>query len=123
MNRRNFIRGATGLAALAVAGPTLAALSQTDRERLIQQIRSGLVEDQVFVLDEGGPIVIAGINELIIRRCRFVWKDRKPRYFIEMSKSSHVRIESCIFDASQTITETSSPKNGEVFWVGRHSQL
>lgn len=75
MNRRNFIRGAAGLAALAVAGPTLARLSRTDRERLESLIEAGgTIRGQTFLLPDSGPIKISGIKNLLIEECNFIWQ-------------------------------------------------
>ena len=75
MDRRSFIRGFAGLAALAIASPnSLAALSQTDRNRLVSQMRDGgLIEGQTFVIDDGMSIEFQGIRGLTIRNCRFIW--------------------------------------------------
>lgn len=70
MNRRGFIKSFGALAALAVT-PALAKLRQTDAERLIEAMRTGVVSDQTFVLTE--PLTI-DIPNLTITRCRFIFK-------------------------------------------------
>jgi hypothetical protein len=84
MNRRNFLKGAVGLAAVAVTWPTLARLSRSDRERLADQIRTGgVIENQTFLLEGSGPVVIA-VDNLTIRNCRFIWKKRATGYLMEI---------------------------------------
>lgn len=68
MSRRSFIGTVAALAALAVT-PSLAKLPQSDMERLLAMIRTGLVMDQTFHLD--APITIN--FPVVIVNCKFIF--------------------------------------------------
>ena len=96
MNRRTFIGSFAALAALAVT-PSLAKLTQSDMSRLVAMMRTGIVQDQTFVLD--GPIVIDASN-LIINRCTFLFRvltNAMPCIDVPDGVSGTV-IENCVFD-------------------------
>jgi hypothetical protein len=75
MNRRGFLKSFGALAACAVAMPALQAVAPSEQERLVQMMRTGVIENQVFLFD--GPIVI-DIDNLIIRGCRLIFRNLKP---------------------------------------------
>ena len=100
MNRRQFlIRGATGLAAIAVAAKTLDALSPAGRAELVAQMRNdGYVADQTFILEEPLPIEFAGLNGLTIKRCNFLWRQRTKLFFNFGDESiEHGVVSECVF--------------------------
>lgn len=71
MNRRGFIQGFAALAALSVAPGAAAALVQTELDRLIAKMETGLVFNETFYLD--GGIILRGMKGLTITQCRFVF--------------------------------------------------
>lgn len=100
MNRRNFILGAAGLAALAVAGPSLVKLAATDRALLEAQLVSGgIIENQTFLMPDGRGIALVGLNDVTIRNCQFIWKVPLGGCYIEVERSDNVLIQECSFDA------------------------
>lgn len=100
MNRRTFLRGFAGLAAVAVAGPTLAALSKTDRDRLVAQMQNnGVIEDQTFVIRDGKPIMLKDVHGLTIRRCRFIWTTPSDGPYIIVGKGcDYCTLDTCSFE-------------------------
>ena len=94
MNRRNFIRGALGLAALAAAGP-LVSSPKTVIDRILEKAKTGLIEYETFYLDE--PIVFEYQENLTIRNCQFIMT--KPmNTAIIVRKNTRLQIYSCHFD-------------------------
>jgi len=96
VTRRHFIRGAAGLAALAVVGPSLVKLTKTDRERLIEMVKTGVVRDQWFHISE--PVVLRSYHGLLITNCYFVMTDRG---ILDLADSRNVTISYCHFDCRQ----------------------
>lgn len=97
MNRRGFLKSFGALAALAVAGPALAQLEPIANASLIEAMRSGLVENQTFLMD--GPFVI-DIPYLTIRNCTFLFNAKLNETFVRDvfgPKAHHCTIESCSF--------------------------
>jgi len=111
MNRRNFLRGFAGLAALAVAGPSLAALTQTDRERLVAQMRDGgVIEGQTFVIHDGRGITFNNIRNLSIRRCNFIWTTPCTGALLQFGRNTeNCEISNCNFDGGWRRPWMSSP--------------
>lgn len=92
-SRRGFLQGFLALAALAVAGPSLSAISPDDRARLLASAASGLVEHQHFLLRE--PVAL-DIEGLTLRHCTFhfdfsapashgIWFKTQEEFLIEKS--------------------------------------
>lgn len=99
MDRRSFIRGLAGLAAIAVSGKTLAFVLQTERERLLSQmIAGGLIEDQTFIIEDSGPVVFEGINRLTIHNCRFIWRVPRTSHFFVFRQCKEILITNCILE-------------------------
>jgi hypothetical protein len=73
MNRRIFIKGLAGLAALLVAPTVPARLVETEKARFLRMMKTGLIESQTFYLD--APIEIDYVNNLVIRNCVFKLKN------------------------------------------------
>jgi TAT (twin-arginine translocation) pathway signal sequence len=96
MNRRGFLKGLAGLAALACAPSIPAALVQTEQERLLAKMATGLVENEIFYLD--GPVTISGVNNLIINRCIFKCKNLEPNDpIVQIDKCNKLTISNCSF--------------------------
>jgi len=96
MNRREFLRSFSALAAAAVAGPTLARLAATDIERITQAMLAGVVRDQSFYFKH--PIVLE-LPRLIITRCCFVFEFDGDEAAIHIADTAHhLTIENCIFE-------------------------
>lgn len=73
--RRRFIKCAAGLAALSVipASGTFKLLDVAERNQLISEIESGLIEGKTFLIDR--TICIKNMINLTIRNCRFIASD------------------------------------------------
>ena len=84
MNRRSFLKSLGAVAALAVAGPTLAQIEPVANAEFLMAIRSGLVENKTFVMD--GPTVVID-TPVTIRNCLFLLKrlptDSSPVIFVK----------------------------------------
>ena len=91
MDRRGFIKSALGLAALTVAGVN--APSLLAQRSIQEQVSSGLVENQIFYIDE--PIVI-DIDNVKIRNCRFIVNTDLPNVITVLSES--FQITNCDFE-------------------------
>lgn len=67
-SRRKMLTGALGVAAMA-ATPKGLLSPLDDTERFLQLARTGVVENEVFVIRQ--PIFIRGLPSLVVRNCRF----------------------------------------------------
>ena len=76
MNRRAFIQGIAGLAALAITPNLLAKDKLVIQTRLEKLIQSGLVQDEVFYCKS--PILLRNIKNLVIKNCTFIFADQIP---------------------------------------------
>jgi len=93
MDRRSFIKGALGLAALTVAGGALSEEKlDSTTERFQKAIDGGLIENETFYLDE--PITIA-ISGVVIRNCTFVAK--KPMEYMIYITNGYTTLDRCDF--------------------------
>lgn len=94
--RRVFLKGAAGLATIAAVGGvglSFRTLTETEEQRFMRMVESGLVQDQLFVLTE--PVTIISDKELTINRCTFILKGNfnSPAFRVE----GPVRITNCAF--------------------------
>ena len=100
INRRGFLKGIGALAALAVAPSIPAALVQSEMDRLMAKIATGVVRDEIFYLD--GPVILSGVNNLRITQCKFyfpawmngetengIYYTKLPTPLIEINGDSH----------------------------------
>ena len=96
MNRRSFLKSLGALSALAVAGSTLAQIEPVANAEFLRAIRSGLVENQTFVMD--GPTVVID-TPVIIRNCLFLLKRQPTDYnpCIYYTPNTPVWVEGCSF--------------------------
>lgn len=97
MDRRGFLRSFAAFAAVAVAPKTLASLAPTDQDRLVSAMRSGVVQDQTFLLD--GPIIL-DIDNLVIRNCEFIFRNMKLTDTAITVLSSRIVIRDCYVECS-----------------------
>ncbi len=96
MNRRGFLRSFAAFAAVAVMPDTLHALTQSDKEKLIEQMESGFIYDQTFYLN--GPIII-DVETLEICKCKFIFDGPgKHRAAITVESSNNIIFTNCIID-------------------------
>ena len=96
MNRRGFIKGLAGLAALAVVPGTAVLAAKTQQERFLAAAATGLIEHQTFYLD--GPVVLSGIDGLVIRHCTFLLRLKSGESMVSADESCrNVLVTSCIF--------------------------
>lgn len=95
MNRRGFIRGLVGLAALAAAPTLPAKLIQTEQERFLAEAATGVVRGKVFYLD--GPVVLSGIHNLLIDECTFFLKNLGSQAALMIDDCSGLIISNCVF--------------------------
>lgn len=97
MNRRGFIRGLVGLAALAAA-PTLSAkLIQTEQKRFLAEAATGVIRGKFFYLD--GPVVLSGIHNLLIDECTFFFKKFGNQSALIINDCSDLTISNCLFES------------------------
>jgi len=73
--RRNFIKGFAALAATAVSPVHIQALEQSDREKLVEMMKTGYVSGKTFVFHDGAPIVLYDMDRLVFRNCTFIWSN------------------------------------------------
>jgi hypothetical protein len=76
VSRRRFITGTAALAAFAVT-PALVKLCQTDRERLLEQMRTGEISHQFFHFTDGRSVEFRGVRDLYVHHCHFLWTDKQ----------------------------------------------
>lgn len=103
MNRRNFLFGAAGLMAVAVA-PNLKALAPTERERLAAMLATGLVEGQTFLLPDPGPIVLRGLHNVSITGCNFIWQVPVGDFMIDAEGCDNLVIKYCHFNGGHKVS-------------------
>jgi hypothetical protein len=98
VNRRGFIKGLAGLAALTVAPGIPFAQAKSDYERFISMARTGTVVGQTFYID--GPIILERLSNLLVERCRFVitreLTTNEP--ICAMRHCSDVLLRNCVFE-------------------------
>ena len=106
MNRRGFLQGFAALAACAVAPTIPAALVQTEVDRLMAKIATGLVEGETFYLE--GGIVLDGIRNLTINRCHFYMIGKPSNEpMITVSKNCDgLTITNCTFNSHTLLTRS-----------------
>lgn len=102
MNRRGFIKTVGALAALAAvptgAAAGLRALTLDERERFLAMARTGLIENQTFVLE--GPVVLDFRRHLIIRNCLFYVRTKgNDQAMLVVRRSRKLAIYDCRFEA------------------------
>ena len=123
INRRGFLKGIGALAALAVAPSIPAALVQSEMDRLMAKIATGVVSGETFYLD--GPIVISGVNNLRITECRFVFKMSAPwEYLVKIEDAQNLIFSSCVLDATpgQSSKKAISYEDAELFDILSHAK-
>lgn len=103
-DRRSFLRGLAAIATTAALAPLPSfAPVLADRARLDALMRTGLVEDQTFVLTDGLGIHIRA--PLVMRNCRFIWGGTLSEAVITFHESdpnaAEVVIRDCHFDNTQ----------------------
>lgn len=95
MNRRGFIRSFAALAAFSVTPKTFAKLAPTDRERLIAAMQTGVIRNQMFLLD--GPIVM-DVPKLIVNGCMFTFRNMHKDDVAITLKNHNFTFMHCMFD-------------------------
>ena len=95
MKRRGFLQGIAALAALAVAPSIAAPARSAEHQRFIEMMKTGRVANQIFYLD--GPIIIDGVNDLIIECCIFEFSRGHKGYLVEITNSRNLVIQNCDF--------------------------
>lgn len=99
MNRRHFLRSVVALAAIVSIPATAKAgygfLSGSEMQRFLDMAASGVVRDQIFLLDH--PITI-DFDNLIIYNCTFIKKFSDNAPMITLSKACrNIKITTCFF--------------------------
>lgn len=101
-SRRRFLRGAAGLAAVAVVLPStggIRLLTETETDRLLAMVKSGLVENHTFYLDR--TAVLCDLRDVVFRNCRFIAADGfVGDMLLHVKGCERVTIESCHFDTN-----------------------
>lgn len=98
-SRRRFLKGAAGLAAVAVVASAggVRLLSSTEIDRLKAMVESGRVIGQTFYLDR--PAVLVGLRNVEFVDCQFVaTADFTGRSMVEFSRCSNVAMRRCRFE-------------------------
>lgn len=103
-SRRRFLKGAAGLAVMAVIPIGIdqgyRLLTTNEQKQFITNVKSGqVVENMTFYLDR--TVVLKDLKGVVIRNCRFVaTPDFVGDSMIEFRNSDNFIINSCIFDAN-----------------------
>lgn len=99
MNRRGFISGLLGLAALSVA-PTL-VLSETDKEKFLKEAATGRIVGKTFYLD--GPVTLHNINNLVIDQCIFYCNLLPNEPLLSVNNCKNLVIQNSNFQGNESI--------------------
>ncbi len=101
LSRRRVLKGAAGLAAVAVVASAggLKLLTADENSRLIDMIKSGVVENQTFYLDR--TAVFEGLDGLMLRNCSFI---AAPGFIgnslIILKDATNIVLTNCFFDST-----------------------
>lgn len=104
-SRRRFLKGAAGLAAVAVVASAggMRLLSEDEVDRLKQMVKSGRVVGQTFYLDR--TAVLVGLHNVTFVDCSFVASpDFRGRSLLEFSHCSGVYMRDCRLDAGKAFS-------------------
>lgn len=83
LTRRGFITGLAALVALAAIKDGSAYLPQSDRERLMAQVRDfGVIRNQTFRIEGSEPLVFDGVLGLVLDSCEFRFVDPLDSYAV-----------------------------------------
>ena len=92
MQRRSFLKTLAAFAATAVVGPSLAALAPDDMQKLIEQMKTGRVSGQRFLLRK--PVVFE-VDNLAMDDCEFIFDFKEPANSAIEITGKNVSIISC----------------------------
>lgn len=99
ISRRGFIKGLAALAAVAIAPSiTEEALVKKEHKRLLALMNTGLIENEIFYLED--TLIIQNIDNLIIRNCTFKFPKGFRDACLDISNTTGIQIIDCIFTAT-----------------------
>ena len=100
--RRRFLRGAAGLAAVAVVGvvgggPSLVrAITAAEKLGIAEACMSGVIWGQTFISDH--PLVLMGLHNVEFRGCTFIaTKSCIGAYMLDFRDCSNIAVTGCTF--------------------------
>ncbi len=99
MDRRGFIRGIAGLAALSVAPWVKPEEIDTGMRVFLKEARTGLVYRKTFYIE--GPVRLVKLRDLVIDSCLFyqtgIGAHREHPYRVVITDCHNVSMMNCIF--------------------------
>lgn len=101
IDRRSMLRGAFALASFAVIPGTALALPQDDRQRLAGMLAKPgtIISGQEFHFYNGETIRFAGLRDITITDCKFVWHDVAPKpAAFDMRGSRNITMKDSVID-------------------------
>lgn len=97
ITRRGFLGTLATVAATAVTMPGFVLLSVDDRHKLIARMRSGVVENEVFLFD--GPVRLGLAENLIFRNCVFAWRTNEAMdSALTIVRGENLFFRDCVFE-------------------------
>lgn len=89
-SRRIFLKGFAATLAVA-AVPAL-----PNDKRILRD--GGVFEGRTFIFREGQPVIVPELTHVRFVRCHFIWRDVRPRHFVQVDAGGHGNFESCEFE-------------------------